>query len=262
MLTRRSDEPTVIATVGVIVSRNKAGIFWVGIGWGAVVTIVLALLLGSSLSPLQVILAAAVGFIVTICVGIWHGWFIAKMHPVLGTLVRIPLILIMVGACWSGLAWIAWPVRHFESFVTSTPDPMNSVFSVTLESGPPLDFSDHQVSCYVNEILWGKGATEGNTISEVFRPYGGYLTEGESISDACLGSSELGVSTLLHVGTDPPTCLDVTVNVASITKHGAQKTYNIIYGARYVARHSQGYKWYGQPGTGPKDKSYCEYAIP
>ena len=136
--------------------------------------------------------------------------------------------------------------RVFETSVsTVASNPMESVFHLTLKSGP--DLTNFQLSCNPIDIIeFSHHLRVGNNVMERRRPFRRVLKAGQTVSDNCLHPLFIGFL---------PDCLDVVVGVET---DGSKDTGNV---ARYVAWKNRGFEWDGQP-VEPLNVSYCSYGVP
>lgn len=223
--------------------------WWLPIVWGTVGCCVIALFAASSLSSTGVVFISVIGGMGTLLAFAGHRWLGAKEFPILGTIIKFPLLLCLVGSVWVGLAWIAWPRRIFKAEIDSSHDPYQSTVHVTLESGPSL--GKYQLVCVNVDTWWKEGDNHrrgGGSYTE--RPWNNQLQAGDTASDKCM---HLSIGTFEDA---PPDCLDIE---AAIFVPGEE---NPIYAKRFVAWRASSYQWHGQPINGPKDGSYCDYGVP
>jgi hypothetical protein len=192
--------------------RQRA--FWLPIVWGVIVSNAIALYAGAVVSVTLVLVVAGLGFV--------FSWIAAYLHGWLRTITRFVLVLLVTSSAWTVLARVAWPDRQFETSVDSAPDPLNSVFHITLKSGPPLDLNKYQVTCRVAYIEWPKKILLRDSMSYFVRPFGGILEDGDTISEACLSGFTGPIKGL--VLNEPPICLDVAIDVDfHEVSHGVEK---------------------------------------
>lgn len=111
--------------------------FWEALAWGGILSAAYALLAASSLSKTQLVVIAVFGLILSCITTQRHGWFKAQSFPIIGTIIRVPLVLILISGVWALLLWMAWPIGldvYPATFTFINPPMPTETFTITVSN--------------------------------------------------------------------------------------------------------------------------------